>query len=128
GVFAAWPRKYIGAIVVALTRFQKLDDRQTDGTDRLSLLAFGEAKATSIDIDFIPFEIDNLTASAARKCDLPNDIDGRAELLDLRSGLEHAAKNSILAAVEAARADIVFGAFDAMRGIAVDDAEIDGIS
>lgn len=86
-----------------------------------------EAKATSVDIDITPFEIDNLTASATRKCDLPNDIDRRAELLDLRSGLEHAAKNSILAVVETPRTDIVFGTLDAMRGIAVDDAEIDRI-
>src|SRR3546814_15993217 len=84
--------------------------------------------ATSIEIDITPFEIDDLAASATGEGDLPNDVDRWAELIDLPGAFQHTAENSILAIVEPSRTDIVFGTFDAMRGVAVDDAELYGLS
>src|SRR3546814_16661510 len=43
-------------------------------------------------------------------------------------GFEHPPKNPILAVIQTARANIVFGPLDAMGWIAVDDPEIDSVS
>ena len=109
------------------TRFEKLDNRQADRTDRGALLAVDQPQAAPIGICFGPHQADHFAPAAASQRDLTNDIHGRRVLLIFLGCAQHLAQRPILRFREPAGADVVLRLPQAVGRIGGDDASFDRI-